>query len=84
MGNSIKNLNQISMTKRAQEDLKDDTYVQNRYVIPDVNLKSLNLSDNQFECFPLVAIYQMTDLREIYLRGNKIKKLLDDKEKLNA
>ena len=72
------------MSKRTQEDLKDKTMDGHRYIIPDLNLKSLNLSDNQFECFPWVAIHQMTHLKEIYLRGNKIKKLLDEQEKRNA
>ena len=57
MGNSVTNLSLIKLTTKSAEDAKQKSTDEKRTVIPDINLKELNLSDNNFECFPWVAIY---------------------------
>ena len=52
----------------------------NRTYIPEVSLETLNLSNNQFECFPWVAINDMRELREINLGRNRISQIFDAQE----
>jgi len=84
MGNSVSNLSLIKLTKKSAEEVKLKGMDDKRTVIPELNLKELNLSDNNFECFPWVAIYSMKELEIINLGRNRIKKLLDDSEKRQA
>ncbi|CAL7944431.1 unnamed protein product [Xylocopa violacea] len=43
--------------------------------INNVKLSVLDLSNNQFECFPDVCYKELVHLSEIYLNGNKIKEI---------
>ena len=48
MGNSISNLSLIKLTKKSAEEVKQKSIDDKRTVIPELALKELNLSDNNF------------------------------------
>ena len=50
-------------------------------MITDIKLMYLDLSDNQLESFPWVALHKMSTLQVINLGRNKISMILDDAER---
>ena len=81
MGNQIPNMNMIRMDfrdedsgKKHLEEMKQDN---DRIVIPDVSLETLNLSNNHFESFPWVAIHEMDNLTELNMGRNRMTQMID-------
>ena len=80
MGNQIPHLNLITLSDKTSAQLTADEG-KGRLVIPESNLKKLNMSDNLLESFPFIAVQNMTNLKEVDLSRNRIAQILDEGER---
>lgn len=82
MGNMVPSFSQLILSDESEEEARGRGNEFGRSTIPEINLTHLNISDNQFEAFPWVAIHKMGPyLKKINMSRNNLTTLMDDNER---